>query len=541
VATVAVPLPFDPYPIPAFTKLTDYWSTAPGVQSATGKGLADYSNRGFFTAGNNLGSTDYPMPSSRPSDYAIRTIAPVRWDGNPTIDQTPSYVYFGTVSDTFTQASASNVPLTSYGLWDQFLVSSAHPAAYTLNRVHYDAMAKLLLPRAAAYSAGLVNFFFRGRLDISLPDEGAYAVTDHSTDAGFTVVRAKITNLTAPFVDSTGTPQAQRMSDGQFFAVVRYHQDRKYAKSLDSVVGVAPCNEPLAVVGQDPAGSTECRDGIERIIVSHPLYGMSLDSGEQKLAEFDFRDSPIPLDMTDVVLQIVYRGELGQEADAVAVGTVDVTEPAYFMYQNASDYIHLGEHVYTRGQIDGDPDLLAQVQPTFCVDRQQSPPHLRLQCLNPFELDLIVSFGDLANPIAKVIGLPNRRFIRFAYLGDADESTGTPVAKKRVRPIRIEARRHAADEKALLDQDGTCLPHDPFDIGPRRSQLVADSPNHYIYHLGSFGRLRGVNGWYNVACVIDGDASTPGTPDDRKDVMTSLTPLTEEVVPYPTTIMPDYL
>ena len=57
------------------------------------------------------------------------------------------------------------MPLSSYGLWDQFLVQQGAQPAYTLNRYNYDAMADLLIPRAVAYSAGMINYFFRGRID----------------------------------------------------------------------------------------------------------------------------------------------------------------------------------------------------------------------------------------------------------------------------------------------------------------------------------------------------------------------------------------
>src|SRR6185312_13047450 len=59
-----VPLNWGSYPIPTFARYTDYWSTSPGPNSLTGKGLADYSNRGFFTAAKNLDSLAYPSPSS---------------------------------------------------------------------------------------------------------------------------------------------------------------------------------------------------------------------------------------------------------------------------------------------------------------------------------------------------------------------------------------------------------------------------------------------------------------------------------------------
>jgi hypothetical protein len=529
------------YPIPDFADYADYWSTAPGNASASGKGLADYSNRGFFTAGKNFDSREYASPSTDPSRYVIATATPARWDGTAATDSTPVHVYYGEVADGWQQTTSANVPLTTYSVWDQFLREQAGAPAYSLNRLNYDAMADHLLPRAVAYSAGLINFFFRGRIDVSLPDEGVFALADHGSDQGFTKLRAKLRNRTAVLVDKAGGPQPQNMDSGQFFAVVRYHKDSQYADSLDTVVGAAPCTGPLAIINPaKPDASTQCREGVERTVVSRPVYGKALGSDEEQLFEFEFDDAPIPFGITDVSLQVVYRGALGNEADAVAVGTVDVSEPTYFSYQNASDYIHIGGHVYTRGDVDSDPTLLAQVQPRYCVDYRQSPPHLVDGCLLPFSIDIAVSFADLAKPIAQVTELPPRRFIRFVYLTVADEGFNPPV-KLATRTVHVEARRHGSREKALLNQDGTCLPHDPFNIQPRHAQLSFVPPNQVFYRLGLLERLRGVNGWYSTACVDNGDGSQPGTPDDRFTVMTPLTPLSEEVQPYAVTIMADYL
>lgn len=534
-------LNFGTYPVPSFSKYTDYWSTAPGDRTTQGKGLADYSNRGFFTAGKNFGSSEYPSPSSNTSDYQIRTVIPVRWDGTATADSTPSHVYYGNVRDQLQDASTPDVPLTSFGMWDQFLQAKSASPDYTLNRINYDAMADLLLPRAVAYSAGLINFFFRGRLDIALPDEGVFALADHGVTKGFMKLRAKITNTTASFVDAQDSAQPQNMNGGTFFAVIRYHTDRQYVDSLDSVVGVAPCDDYASVV--DPAkldASTQCRDGVEQIIVSKPLTGIAIDAGRQALVEFDFQNSPIPYTMTDVVLQIVYRGPLGSEADAVAVGTIDVSEPTYFTYQNASDYIHLGEHVYTRGQVDSSPELLALVQPQICVDYRQSPPHLVSGCLDQFEIDLAVSFGDLSNPIARVSALPNHRFMRIAWLTAADDGFNPPI-KKAARAFTVTAHPHAEAAKALLYQQGFCLPLDPFDVPPRHSQMTVVSPTQIGYRVDKLGKLRGVNGWFNTSCVVNGDDAVPGVLDDRISVMSPLAPMTDEVVPYPVVIMPAYL
>jgi hypothetical protein len=539
--------PLAAYPIPTFARYTDYWSTTPGDRATQGKGLADYSNRGFFTAGKNLGSSEYPSPSSNTSDYQVRTVIPVRWDGTPTADNAPSHVYYGSVRDQLQDASTPDVPLTSFGMWDQFLQAKSAAPDYTLNRINYDAMADLLLPRAVAYSAGLINFFFRGRIEIALPDEGVFALADHGVTKGFTKLRAKITNATASFVDAQNNPQPQRMNGGTFFAVIRYHTDKQYVDSLDTVVGTSPCDDFASVV--NPAkldASTQCRDGVEQIIVSKPFTGIALDAGGQALVEFDFQNSPIPYAMTDVILQIVYRGPLGSETDAVAVGTIDVSEPTYFTYHNATDYIHLGEHVYTRGEVDSNPQLLALVQPQYCVDYRQTPPHLVSSCLNQFKLDLAVSFGDLSNPIAQVEGLPNRRFVRVAWLTTADDGFNSP-AKKAARGVSVMVRPHVdgdsarPSEKASLNQRGTCLPLDPFDIPARHSQMTVISPTQVGYRVDRLDKLRDVNGWFSTSCIVNGDDATPGTPDDRTIVMSPLVPMTDEVLPYPVNIMPAYL
>ena len=549
-ATVAIqpePLPLKGYSTPGLAKYSDYWSTSPGSSSLSGKGLADYSNRGFFSAANNLGSNPYKSPSNAWTDYQVGVASAFRWDGTVSSDSQPTFILFGSVDDRLTGQVDTHVPLTSKGMWDQFLEIKSLPLKYTLNRLHYDAMANLLLPRAVAYSAGLINFFFRGRIEIALPDEGVFALADHGVTKGFTKLRAKITNATASFVDAQNNPQPQRMNGGTFFAVIRYHTDKQYVDSLDTVVGTSPCDDFASVV--NPAkldASTQCRDGVEQIIVSKPFTGIALDAGGQALVEFDFQNSPIPYAMTDVILQIVYRGPLGSETDAVAVGTIDVSEPTYFTYHNATDYIHLGEHVYTRGEVDSNPQLLALVQPQYCVDYRQTPPHLVSGCLDQFKLDLAVSFGDLSKPIAQVEGLPNRRFVRVAWLTTADDGFNSP-AKKAARGVSVMVRPHVdgdsarPSEKASLNQRGTCLPLDPFDIPARHSQMTVISPTQVGYRVDRLDKLRDVNGWFSTSCIVNGDDATPGTPDDRTIVMSPLVPMTDEVLPYPVNIMPAYL
>jgi len=70
------PLPFDGYPTPAFERYSDFWSTNPGPNVASfGRGLADYSNVGFFTPVSNYGNTNYPYPTGRVDAVPARRCA----------------------------------------------------------------------------------------------------------------------------------------------------------------------------------------------------------------------------------------------------------------------------------------------------------------------------------------------------------------------------------------------------------------------------------------------------------------------------------
>ncbi len=61
----------------------------------------------------------------------------------------------------------------------------------------YSDYASLLLPRAVGYSAGLLNYFFRGTLEITAPDTYVYSIIDGSSNPQqFTKIKAKVKNTT---------------------------------------------------------------------------------------------------------------------------------------------------------------------------------------------------------------------------------------------------------------------------------------------------------------------------------------------------------
>src|SRR5262249_13772098 len=51
---------------------------------------------------------------------------------------------------------------------DQHLETRQLRQSFSLNSLNYDSIADVLLPRAVGYSAGLLDYFFRNRLDVNL-------------------------------------------------------------------------------------------------------------------------------------------------------------------------------------------------------------------------------------------------------------------------------------------------------------------------------------------------------------------------------------
>ncbi len=159
----------------------------------------------------------------------------------------------GTVYDSYTKSASSPVKMTRKSTWLEAVEAAGVLAPfpfYVLDPAIYDERAALLLPRAVAYSAGLLDYFFNGRLRISLPDEGAYALADQATSAGFTVVRLKLTNATPPLQDD-GVSVPQNLYNGTAVAIVKYHRNTCYRADLNGEYG-SPSKSPFHLPREQP-------------------------------------------------------------------------------------------------------------------------------------------------------------------------------------------------------------------------------------------------------------------------------------------------
>lgn len=328
-----VPAPIDfsayPDPLPEFDLHWDFFATDLQLDSTNGSGLANYSNAGFFTPTTNIGDGGggYPSPSSNPATYIHDSVPAsslvdaggdlVRSGGSLTLLKGP-------VRDNLNPSrSATGVALSSRGAFDQFLNARTGRAQYVLTHYNYRDQAALLIPRAVAYSAGLLNHFFRGELEISLPDEGVFAAVDHTQQAckdtcGFGRLKLKLKNT---------TPNTEAMSGGLFVAVVKFRRNNAYQPDLSGNPGGPAFTGDVA------------RSLYEEILVSAPAALTALGANQQLPVTFDFPQR-IPINATDIQLQVVYRGRLGQEADAVAVTTLDIAEPSFYAMSNSTDYVY---------------------------------------------------------------------------------------------------------------------------------------------------------------------------------------------------------
>ena len=293
----------------------DLWVTATGAQM-TGRGIAEFSNINFVSAGTNFRNlqtgaigADYPRPVLNIGDFSLSSEVDACQDSAPAPGNLVFYA--STLTDPLTIEDLRNERITTYSIFDQDLIARGRQPIFALNCFNLDAAASILLPRAVSYSAALLQYFFRGQIEIAPPDRFVYSLApflDGNTGA-FTTLRFKVRNATPN--EEAGGPAH---TPGQMVAVIRY---RKGAPNPIENPSVPPSSQLFFAVSQ-------------------PLM-VSLTRDFQEMV-FDFGGSPLPTNAVDVFLTVVWRGQLGLEPDAVLVGGKDLFEPDQVDLANVTDY-----------------------------------------------------------------------------------------------------------------------------------------------------------------------------------------------------------
>jgi len=430
---------FGGYRTPEFTRFADYWATPQN------KGLANYSNRGFFSIGTLPGSgAPYASPSTDVASYAQQSETLTRWDGSPVLGGLLSVkLYVGDVPDAQLGSAAPGVPLFAESVWDEAAqgVGGLAPGIRLVKR-NYDAAIDLLIPRAVAYSAGILQYAFRGRLNVSLPVQGVYALADHSMPevntkdtGGFRTIKLKVKNVTPP-LDVNGQPTTETLqATGALRAVVKFRRNA--------------CYEPQKLLGQPgaPGYGDGCKSTGEEIALSEPVTptaAINTSNGEEITFNFQGTQNVIPINATDVYLQVVYRGPLGEETDAVVVATKDISEPSLYDFDNYSDCQRNADGTYST--------------------------------VTGFPLTASMSFNNGATYNASVSGLAPGRYSRFALLAD---NYFVPVLVQDAGGNSFEA---------IVNQDGEQSVPNPTPIQKARPTVVPPGgDNNYMYAYDGFG------------------------------------------------------
>lgn len=312
-----------------------------------------------------------------------------------------STLYIGNVIDKNQPTlEATNVPLFAKGAWDQAAqgVSQVY-SGITLTKSTYDAAIDLLIPRAVAYSAGLLQYAFRGMLEISSPDEVIYGIIDPTQKSSFVQIKLKLKNTTSH----------EDMTGGTFVAIAKFHRNQCYQPDLTGEAG--------APGGTDIVG---CRSELQEIALSASQRETLFSGANPKEFIFDFSKSPIPVNATDLFLQVVYRGKLGDELDAVVVTTKDLFEPTHIAEFNSYDVTELNDVYYPWQQV---VDGVNAGDPTFALvdyDKNGSYNPAFDWDIRPIDLTNVrISFaGPTMFQVATIPSLPNGRFARMTVLTD---------------------------------------------------------------------------------------------------------------------------
>ena len=411
------------YNVVRFNNYKDYFSTDSGEASYSGKGLSNYSNMGFFTAGTNLGSSEneYPLPPRTLTSFDIDLKAPgqiVSIDGNAIGNNDAALLLLThDVKDNLTGTSAQNIPLSTLSAFDQFLERDEW--GYSLNHYNYNEMADLLLPRAVAYGAGLIDYFFRGQMEISMPSEGVYGLLDHgqfsppappvdplNDSRGFDKIKLRLKNTTEAIQATDGNIYPQEMSNGILVAVIKFYRNPNYTADLDNEMSWTSTLDEYLQIRKNLA---------EHIVVSKPLSLTSLAPEETIELAFDFSEQPLPINAwPDVRLSVVFRGQLGSEEDAVVVSEKEIGYPFYFAYHNSSDLVRVEDFCYTAEEVEASDELWGKI-PASCRGAGRK---LQGSCAAE-DMDISISMGrGLLRPIYMSWHLPASRFARFAFLRD---------------------------------------------------------------------------------------------------------------------------
>ncbi len=403
-------------------------TTNPAQPASTSQGMAAYASTNFVSAGkdfqvNVLASSNifrpasdlpFPRPSQTFNDIAVTSLIPganpdsvrVKLCGGSLANCKIRFI--GTETDPSALASSVSAfsqellrPATAYG----------GDGLFQQNFFTYTDAATKLVPRAVEYSSGLIDYFFRGEMQVRLPAEGVYGIIDGGDPAsnckdacGFRKLKVRVSNVTVPI-----NGVAQDFVGGTITAVVKFSRNTCFQSDFSADPGpLFPFNPSCFVTGSEP---------VEEQVTADPLPApFSLASGSEVALTLNFTN-PIPVNAWNIKLQFIYRGQMGQELDAVAVHTKRLSSPTPLRYENEYDYLLINQKLYTRAEVNASQTLLSQVVPVSCVTGAAGSRQLVSSCFNPQTIPTSWT-GTNGVVLASLNALPTNSHAMWVFLID---------------------------------------------------------------------------------------------------------------------------
>ncbi|PKL52239.1 MAG: hypothetical protein CVV37_02315 [Nitrospira bacterium HGW-Nitrospira-1] len=314
-----------PIPIANIFDTNQYVGSNLNVTFGSSIGIAEYTNANFFSEGTIF--KDYSHPTYDDTNYHVAFKYPEVVDAEDGKFDNRVYIR-KTVGE-------ADVRLASFSYISYDVIKKGYYdfSPLVLDDKVYNDYAAMLIPRAVGYSAGLLDYFFRGAIDITVPSNGVYSMIN-ATQPGFNPSIATFTAIKLKAKNTTST--GEEMTDGSIQLVVKY----KAAQA-----------DPFQ------SGPVQTSNDFSYIVAPETNNIRALSRTTAVELNFDLSQNPILLWATDVYLQVVYHGKLGNEASAVAVGFKDISEPTPIDIFNNMDKICLNGGWYTAGS----PEAIAQV------------------------------------------------------------------------------------------------------------------------------------------------------------------------------------
>jgi hypothetical protein len=353
-------------PISRLTDADVYIPENPLPSATMQQGLAEYSNTNFISD-DTIFSVDFPYPSLINADIS-KIFTKINTEYKP--DEKGVYLPKTNEGDPITHFL--RLPyLKKYST--QTLLHLSY-----LDELCYKDYTSMLIPRAVGYSAALINYFFRGEIEVTLPEsDGIYSFCFVPVE-GFKKISVMVKNI---------TPDNEEMKNGRVSLVLSYRLGSSTPFVPDPPIpGVERIYKIIAYINPDP--------NITKIDIPRDTP-IRLD--------FDLTSNPLPTDAVDVTLTVVFKGDLGAElADAVAIGFKDISEPTPIDLFNHTDKVCFNNNYVNYN----DAALWAFVD--------VNPQNGKIDCLNNAEIDIT----------RKRIGQQTKGvFVYFSFNGSKASST----------------------------------------------------------------------------------------------------------------------